>query len=136
MGTESETSKLIDSSLIKIELRLSELEKRLDKTKIDKFFELATRFALPFIIALGSVALTLHNRVAYLETTAFNRYEYQKEMNESKLQLERIKDTDHWAREAFTKVDVKLDALRDSVDKLKERVIRIETTNTVTTPPK
>ena len=132
MDAETETSKLIDSSLIKIELRLSELEKRLDKTKIDKFFELATRFALPFIIALGSVALTLHNRVSYLETTAFNRYEYQKEMNEIKMQLERIKDTDPWAREAFTKVDVKLDALRDSVDKLKERVIRIETT----TPPK
>ena len=37
MGTETETSRLIDSSLIKIELRLSELEKRLDKTKIDKF---------------------------------------------------------------------------------------------------
>jgi len=132
MGTDTERTQLtIDLSLAKIEVRLSELEKRLDKTKIDKFFELATRFALPFIIALGSVALTLHNRVAYLETTAFNRYEYQKEMSESRLQMERIKDTDHWAREAFTKVDVKLDGLRDSIDKLKERVIRLETVPTL-----
>ena len=115
-------------SLAKIELRLTELEKRLDKTKIDKFFELATRFALPFIIALCSVAFTLHNRVAYLETTGFNKYEYQKEINEIKMQLDKFKDTDPWVRDAFTKMDVKLDGLRDSMDKLKERVIKLEGT--------
>ena len=116
-------------SLAKIEIRLSELEKRLDKTKIDKFFELATRFALPFIIALGSVAFTLHNRVAYLEATGFNKYEYQKEINEIKMQLDKFKDTDPWVRDAFTKMDVKLDGLRDSMDKLKERVIKLEGTS-------
>lgn len=128
MSDTEKTKNGIDLSLVKIELRLSELEKRLDKTKIDKFFELATRFALPFIIALGSIAFTLHNRVAYLETTGFNKYEYQKEINEVKMQLDRFKDTDPWVRDAFTKMDVKLDALRDGVDKLKERVIRLEGT--------
>jgi hypothetical protein len=48
-------------------------------------------------------------------------------MNDLKVQIEKLKDTDPWTRDAFTKVDVKLDALRDSVDKLKERVIRVET---------
>ena len=126
--TDTQAQKAIDLSLAKIEIRLSELEKRLDKTKIDKFFELATRFALPFIIALGSVAFTLHNRVAYLEATGFNKYEYQKEINEIKMQLDKFKDTDPWVRDAFTKMDVKLDGLRDSMDKLKERVIKLEGT--------
>ena len=126
--TDTQAQKAIDLSLVKIELRLTELEKRLDKTKIDKFFELATRFALPFIIALGSVAFTLHNRVAYLEATGFNKYEYQKEINEIKMQLDKFKDTDPWVRDAFTKMDVKLDGLRDSMDKLKERVIKLEGT--------
>ena len=127
MSTDTERTQVtIDLSLAKIEVRLSELERRLDKTKIDKFFELATRFALPFIIALGSVALTLHNRVSYLENTAFSRYDYQREMNDLKVQIEKLKDTDPFTRDAFTKVDVKLDALRDSIDKLKERVIRVE----------
>jgi hypothetical protein len=127
MSTDTERTQVtIDLSLAKIEVRLSELERRLDKTKIDKFFELATRFALPFIIALGSVAPTLHNRVSYLENTAFSRYDYQREMNDLKVQIEKLKDTDPFTRDAFTKVDVKLDALRDSIDKLKERVIRVE----------
>lgn len=127
MSTDTERShEGIDLSLVKIDIRLSELEKRLDKTKIDKFFELATRFALPFIIALGSVALTLHDRVSYLENTSFSRYDYQKEMNEIKMQINSIKGTDPYVRDSFTKVDVKLDALAENLDKLKERVIRLE----------
>ena len=126
--SDTQAQSEMNLSLAKIEIRLSELEKRLDKTKIDKFFELATRFALPFIIALGSVAFTLHNRVAYLEATGFNKYEYQKEINEIKMQLDKFKDTDPWVRDAFTKMDVKLDGLRDSMDKLKERVIKLEGT--------
>mgnify|MGYP003336777816 FL=1 len=127
--SDTQAQSEMNLSLAKIEIRLSELEKRLDKTKIDKFFELATRFALPFIIALGSVAFTLHNRVAYLEATGFNKYEYQKEINEIKMQLDKFKDTDPWVRDAFTKMDVKLDGLRDSMDKLKERVIKLEGTS-------
>jgi hypothetical protein len=116
----------IDECLTKIDLRLSELEKRLDKSKIDKFFELATRFALPLIIAIGSIAFTLHNRVTYLETTGFTKYQYQNDMNEIKIQISQLKTTDPYVRDQFTKIDTKLDTLVDNIDKLKERVIKLE----------
>ena len=116
----------IDESLVKIEIRLSELEKRLDKSRVDKFFELATRFALPLIIAIGSIAFSLHNRVTYLETTGFTKYEYQQDMSEIKMQIGHLKDTDPYVRDSFTKMDTKLDALRDNLDKIKERVIKLE----------
>jgi len=116
----------IDECLTKIELRLSELEKRLDKSKIDKFFELATRFALPLIIAIGSIAFTLHNRVTYLETTGFTKYQYQNDMNEIKIQISQLKNTDPYVRDQFIKIDTKLDTLVDNIDKLKERVIKLE----------
>jgi predicted nuclease with TOPRIM domain len=124
----SQTQRNIDESLAKIEVRLSELEKRLDKSRIDKFFELATRFALPLIIAIGSIAFSLHNRVTYLETTGFSKYEYQSDMNEIKIQISHLKETDPYVRDSFTKMDTKLDALRDNLDKIKERVIKLEGT--------
>jgi len=116
----------IDECLTKIDLRLSELEKRLDKSKMDKFFELATRFALPLIIAIGSIAFTLHNRVTYLETTGFTKYQYQNDMNEIKIQISQLKNTDPYVRDQFIKIDTKLDTLVDNIDKLKERVIKLE----------
>jgi predicted nuclease with TOPRIM domain len=122
----SQTQKNIDESLAKIEVRLSELEKRLDKTRIDKFFELATRFALPLIIAIGSVALSLHDRVNYLEATGFTKYDYQRDMSDVKMQIEKMKGTDPFVRDSFTKLDTKLDALRDNLDNVKERVIKLE----------
>lgn len=124
----SQTQRNIDESLAKIEIRLSELEKRLDKSRIDKFFELATRFALPLIIAIGSIAFSLHNRVTFLETTGFTKYEYQNDMNEIKMQIGQLKNTDPYVRDSFTKMDTKLDALRDNLDKIKERVIKLEGT--------
>jgi hypothetical protein len=124
----SQTQRNIDESLAKIEVRLSELEKRLDKSRIDKFFELATRFALPLIIAIGSIAFSLHNRVTYLETTGFSKYEYQNDMAEIKMQIGQLKNTDPYVRDSFTKLDTKLDALRDNLDKIKERVIKLEGT--------
>jgi DNA-binding GntR family transcriptional regulator len=124
----SQTQRNIDESLAKIEVRLSELEKRLDKSRIDKFFELATRFALPLIIAIGSIAFSLHNRVTYLETTGFSKYEYQNDMAEIKMQIGQLKNTDPYVRDSFTKMDTKLDALRDNLDKIKERVIKLEGT--------
>lgn len=124
----SQNQNNIDESLIKIEIRLSELEKRLDKSRIDKFFELATRFALPLIIAIGSIAFSLHNRVTFLETTGFTKYEYQNDMNEIKMQIGQLKNTDPYVRDSFTKMDTKLDALRDNLDKIKERVIKLEGT--------
>lgn len=120
------TQRNIDESLAKIEVRLSELEKRLDKSKVDKFFELATRFALPLIIAIGSIAFSLHNRVTFLETTGFTKYEYQRDMNDIKMEVSRLKDTDPYIRDSFIKLDTKLDALRDNLDKVKERVIKLE----------
>jgi hypothetical protein len=122
------TQRNIDESLAKIEVRLSELEKRLDKSKVDKFFELATRFALPLIIAIGSIAFSLHNRVIFLETTGFTKYEYQRDMNDIKMEVSRLKDTDPYVRDSFVKLDTKLDALRDNLDKFKERVIKLEGT--------
>lgn len=122
------TQRNIDESLAKIEIRLSELEKRLDKSKVDKFFELATRFALPLIIAIGSIAFSLHNRVTFLETTGFTKYEYQRDMNDIKMEVSRLKDTDPYVRDSFIKLDTKLDALRDNLDKVKERVIKLEGT--------
>lgn len=122
------TQRNIDESLAKIEVRLSELEKRLDKSKVDKFFELATRFALPLIIAIGSIAFSLHNRVTFLETTGFTKYEYQRDMNDIKMEVSRLKDTDPYVRDSFIKLDTKLDALRDNLDKVKERVIKLEGT--------
>lgn len=122
------TQRNIDESLAKIEVRLSELEKRLDKSKVDKFFELATRFALPLIIAIGSIAFSLHNRVIFLETTGFTKYEYQRDMNDIKMEVSRLKDTDPYVRDSFIKLDTKLDALRDNLDKVKERVIKLEGT--------
>jgi|GEM_PF-4424858 len=118
--------KNIDECLVKIELRLSELERRLDKTKIDKFFDLATRFALPLTIVIGSVALNLHDRVNYLEATGFSKYDYQKDTNEVKMQIEKLKGTDPFVRDSFTKLDTKIDALRESLDNVKERVIKLE----------
>lgn len=120
------TQRNIDESLAKIEVRLSELEKRLDKSRVDKFFELATRFALPLIIAIGSIAFSLHNRVTFLETTGFTKYEYQRDMNDIKMEVSRLKDTDPYVRDSFVKLDTKLDALRDNLDKIKERVIKLE----------
>jgi hypothetical protein len=116
----------IDECLTKIDLRLSELEKRLDKSKIDKFFELATRFALPLIIAIGSIAFTLHNRVTYLETTGFTKYQYQNDISDIKIQISQLKTTDPYVRDQFIKIDTKLDTLVDNLDKLKERVIKLE----------
>jgi hypothetical protein len=116
----------IDECLTKIDLRLSELEKRLDKSKIDKFFELATRFALPLIIAIGSIAFTLHNRVTYLETTGFTKYQYQTDISDIKIQISQLKTTDPYVRDQFIKIDTKLDTLVDNLDKLKERVIKLE----------
>jgi len=128
MGAETETSKLIDSSLIKIELRLSELEKRLDKTKVDKFFELATRFALPFMIALGSVALNLHDRVAYLESTSPNKYEYQRDIADIRASISSLKESIIFSRDSFVKLDTKMDEACKKLDVLKERVIKLEAT--------
>ncbi len=128
MGAETETSKLIDSSLIKIELRLSELEKRLDKTKVDKFFELATRFALPFMIALGSVALNLHDRVAYLESTSPNKYEYQRDIADIRASIVSLKESITFSRDSFVKLDTKMDEACKKLDVLKERVIKLEST--------
>jgi len=127
MSQESErTKQTIDLNLARIDIRLSELEKRLDKTKIDKFFELATRFALPFIIALGSVALNLHDRVAYLESTSPNKYEYQRDISDIRASISSLKDSITFSRDSFVKLDTKMDEACKKLDVLKERVIKLE----------
>lgn len=118
----------LDHTLTRIEVRLSELEKRLDKTKIDKFFELATRFALPFMIALGSVALNLHDRVAYLESTSPNKYEYQRDIADIRASISSLKDSITFSRDSFVKLDTKMDDACKKLDVLKERVIKLEST--------
>jgi len=118
----------LDHTLTRIEVRLSELEKRLDKTKIDKFFELATRFALPFMIALGSVALNLHDRVAYLESTSPNKYEYQRDISDIRASISSLKDSITFSRDSFVKLDTKMDEACKKLDVLKERVIKLEST--------
>lgn len=118
----------LDHTLNRIEVRLSELEKRLDKTKIDKFFELATRFALPFMIALGSVALNLHDRVAYLESTSPNKYEYQRDIADIRASISSLKESITFSRDSFVKLDTKMDEACKKLDALKERVIRLEST--------
>lgn len=129
----------INIALAKIEVRISELERRLDKTKIDKFFELATRFALPLIIAIGAIAFNIHNRVSYIEATRFTNLEYTQGLNEINKVMERelanvkseiakSQTTDPWIRDSFVKFDTKLDALKDNLDKVKERVIKLEGT--------
>ena len=118
----------LDHTLTRIEVRLSELEKRLDKTKIDKFFELATRFALPFMIALGSVALNLHDRVAYLESTSPNKYEYQRDIADIRASISSLKDSITFSRDSFVKLDTKMDEACKKLDVLKERVIKLEST--------
>ena len=127
MSQESErTKQTIDLNLARIDIRLSELEKRLDKTKIDKFFELATRFALPFIIALGSIALNLHDRVAYLESTSPNKYEYQRDIADIRASISSLKDSITFSRDSFVKLDTKMDEACKKLDVLKERVIKLE----------
>ena len=127
MSQESERAKqTIDLNLARIDIRLSELEKRLDKTKIDKFFELATRFALPFIIALGSIALNLHDRVAYLESTSPNKYEYQRDIADIRASISSLKDSITFSRDSFVKLDTKMDEACKKLDVLKERVIKLE----------
>lgn len=121
-------SRELDHTLTRIEVRLSELEKRLDKTKIDKFFELATRFALPFMIALGSVALNLHDRVAYLESTSPNKYEYQRDIADIRANISSLKDSITFSRDSFVKLDTKMDEACKKLDVLKERVIKLEST--------
>ena len=118
----------LDHTLTRIEVRLSELEKRLDKTKIDKFFELATRFALPFMIALGSVALNLHDRVAYLESTSPNKYEYQRDIADISASISSLKESITFSRDSFVKLDTKMDEACKKLDVLKERVIKLEST--------
>ena len=118
----------LDHTLTRIEVRLSELEKRLDKTKIDKFFELATRFALPFMIALGSVALNLHDRVAYLESTSPNKYEYQRDIADIRASISSLKESITFSRDSFVKLDTKMDEACKKLDVLKERVIKLEST--------
>jgi septal ring factor EnvC (AmiA/AmiB activator) len=121
-------SRELDHTLTRIEARLSELEKRLDKTKIDKFFELATRFALPFMIALGSVALNLHDRVAYLESTSPNKYEYQRDIADIRASISSLKESITFSRDSFVKLDTKMDEACKKLDALKERVIKLEAT--------
>lgn len=123
-----EDERELDHTLTRIEVRLSELEKRLDKTKIDKFFELATRFALPFMIALGSVALNLHDRVAYLESTSPNKYEYQRDIADIRASISSLKESITFSRDSFVKLDTKMDEACKKLDVLKERVIRLEST--------
>lgn len=118
----------LDHTLTRIEVRLSELEKRLDKTKIDKFFELATRFALPFMIALGSVALNLHDRVAFLESTSPNKYEYQRDIADIRASISSLKESITFSRDSFVKLDTKMDEACKKLDVLKERVIKLEST--------
>ena len=126
MSQESErTKQTIDLNLARIDIRLSELEKRLDKTKIDKFFELATRFALPFIIALGSIALNLHDRVSYLESNSPNKYEYQKDISEIRASIASLRDSNLFIRDSFIKIDTKLDEAAKKLDALKDRVIKL-----------
>ena len=121
-------SRELDHTLTRIEVRLSELEKRLDKTKIDKFFELATRFALPFMIALGSIALNLHDRVAYLESTSPNKYEYQRDIADIRASISSLKESITFSRDSFVKLDTKMDEACKKLDILKERVIKLEAT--------
>ena len=121
-------SRELDHTLTRIEVRLSELEKRLDKTKIDKFFELATRFALPFMIALGSIALNLHDRVAYLESTSPNKYEYQRDIADIRASISSLKESITFSRDSFVKLDTKMDEACKKLDVLKERVIKLEAT--------
>lgn len=123
-----EDERELDHTLTRIEVRLSELEKRLDKTKIDKFFELATRFALPFMIALGSVALNLHDRVAYLESTSPNKYEYQRDIADIRASISSLKESITFSRDSFVKLDTKMDEACKKLDALKERVIKLEAT--------
>ena len=123
-----EDERELDHTLTRIEVRLSELEKRLDKTKIDKFFELATRFALPFMIALGSVALNLHDRVAFLESTSPNKYEYQRDIADIRASISSLKESITFSRDSFVKLDTKMDEACKKLDVLKERVIKLEST--------
>ena len=123
-----EDERELDHTLTRIEVRLSELEKRLDKTKIDKFFELATRFALPFMIALGSIALNLHDRVAYLESTSPNKYEYQRDIADIRASISSLKESITFSRDSLVKLDTKMDEACKKLDVLKERVIRLEST--------
>ena len=44
------------------------------------------------------------------------------------MEVSRLKDTDPYVRDSFIKLDTKLDALRDNLDKIKERVIKLEGT--------
>lgn len=123
-----EEERELDHTLTRIEIRLSELEKRLDKTKIDKFFELATRFALPFMIALGSVALNLHDRVAFLESTSPNKYEYQRDIADIRASISSLKESINFSRDSFVKLDTKMDEACKKLDALKDRVIKLEST--------
>ena len=117
----------IQSLLIQIEGRLSELEKRSEKTKVDKFFDGALKVVLPTVIAIGSFAFSMHDRITTLEQNSPNKYEYQANIIEIKSEISKLRDSNQWVRDAFTKIDTKLDSLTNAVDNLKERVIKLET---------
>lgn len=116
----------IESLLTQINARLTDLEKRSEKTKVDKFFDGAFKVALPVIITIGSFVFSLHDRISYLEQNSPNKYEYQQNILEIKNELRALKDSNQWVRDAFTRIDTKLDTVNHSLENIRERVIKLE----------
>lgn len=124
-----ETSQAVEDSLLLIESRFDDFESKLSKSKIEKFFDHASKICIPLILTVGSVVFSLHNRITHIEETSADRFQIQTEL--SKVSAELMKDDVSYKAisDMLNKVDIKLDALRAGVEAVRDRVIHLEATS-------
>lgn len=122
--------KLVNDVESRIETNLRTMSNNLSKSKTDKMWDVATKIAVPVIIASLGFLWNLNQRVVIIESTRISSSDFQKEINAFNLKLNTVmgdlqKGPD-WLRDGFVKLNASIDSLKDQTAKLSERVVRLE----------
>lgn len=122
--------KLVNDVESRIETNLRTMSNNLSKSKTDKMWDVATKIAVPVIIASLGFLWNLNQRVVIIESTRVSSNDFQKEINAFNLKLNSVmsdlqKGPD-WLRDGVVKLNASIDILKDQTSKLSERVVRLE----------
>ena len=99
-----------------------------ERSRIDKVWDIASKIAVPVVMGMASFLYALDNRVQHIEDTRMTAAEFTERLHQLEKVVTSAADGPSWMRNDFIAMAVKIDALKEQIAKLSERVVRIEST--------
>lgn len=97
-----------------------------EKTKLDRVWDVSTKLAVPLVLALATFLFNLNGRVSYIEATRFTALDHQRQMSEIEKAISAAAEGPNWMRTEIVSMNVKMDALKQAMSAMSERIVMIE----------